>query len=446
MLTQYQTVENVVHDGLCMGCGVCQGICPQQAIQMDLDDKMGYFIPKIDYSVCDYCDKMKNGKCVVVCPGIEVDFDKLGHRWIGGNQPSDILGHSIRTLYAHAVDESIRYRSSSGGLITSLLIFMLEQKLIDGAVVIQSNKENPLIPQGVLAETPEDIVSASGSKYCSAHIGEPLAELLEREGNFAVVGLPCHIHGIRKWEQFNPELSSKIKYHFGLYCANNSTIYGTEYFLSQNHIQSDQVKSIMYRGNGWPGKLMIGLRNGEKKEIKRGTTEKSLIRKLKFSSSFHYDFQIPRCLTCIDLTAELADISFADPWNARFLRKETIGKSMLVIRNKIGDELIQHAEKHGVIKLEDTDRDEVRRSQNLTFKRKAPSRTWLRRMLGFSSPHYKGKSYPVIYLDVLSFGNYFMSWFTKYPFARAILPLIQIARWGVSVIIGKINKIKLKIT
>lgn len=440
MLKHYQTIENVVKDNLCMGCGVCRAICPEDAICMDMDQRKGYFIPKIDNKSCNYCDKMKSGKCVIVCPGLEVDFEKLGHHWIDGNNPTDILGHSARTVYTHAVDESVRYHSSSGGLVTSLLVFLLKKKMIDGAIVIQSDEKNPLIPKGVLATSPREIVNASGSKYCSANIGNPLSEILNKNGIFAVVGLPCHIQGIRKWEQFHPRISEKIVYHFGLYCANNNTRYGTEYFLRTHKMVPSEVDKLTYRGHGWPGKLFVELKNGETKEIKRGTTEKSLFKKLKFSSSFHYDFQIPRCVTCIDLTAELADISFADPWNKRFMGKETIGKSMLVIRNQKGNNLIRLAEEDGIIKIEHADQDEVRMSQNLTFKNKAPSRVWFRKMLGFPSPQYKGKSYPLRLTDIFSYGNYFMSWLTPSPVFRFMLPIVQISRWFVGQVLHLIKK------
>jgi len=445
MISNYQTIERVVKNNLCMGCGVCSGICPKDAIQMGMDDHKGYFIPSINNSSCDNCGKMKNGKCVIVCPGIEVDFEKLGKHWLGGSNSTDILGYFIDTIYTHATDETVRYNSSSGGLVTALLCFALEKKLIDGAVVIQSDPSNPLLPKGILATTVDEIIEASGSKYCSTHIGEPLSDLLKQDGKYAIVGLPCHIHGIRKWEQFNPKLAEKIIYHFGLYCANNNTKFGTEYFLSKNNISSDHVKKITYRGNGWPGKLMVSLKNGEQKEIKRGTTEKSLIRKLNFSSSFHYDFQIPRCLTCVDLTAELADISFADPWNKRFLGKEKIGKSMLVIRSQIGLELIKLAKENGIIEVENANSEEVRNSQNITFKKSAPSRVWLHQLFGLPVPTYKGKTYPIFWSDALSYFKYIMTWLVPFRFTRIFLPIVQIVRWFCSSFIHIMKKYRNKL-
>jgi len=441
MLTDYQTVTKIVEDDLCLSCGVCLPVCPEEAIHIELDKKRGYFVPIINYDKCDYCGIMKNGKCVVVCPGVEVNFAKLSQQLSMGEAKSDILGSFVETLYAYSCDNTIRYNSSSGGLITSLLIFALNEKIIDGAIVLSTEKDNPIQPKAILATTTEEIIEAAGSKYCSAHLGEPLSKICKRDGKFAVVGLPCHIHGIRKWEQMNPGIREKIVLHFGLYCANTNTKFATDYFLRQNNIDPGQVKNIKYRGNGWPGKLLVTLKDGTVEKINRGTTETTLKGKLLFSSAFHYDFQIPRCLTCIDLTAELADISFADPWNKHFLKKESQGVSMLVIRSQIGKKLVEYANKAEVIKINAADPDEVRLSQNLDFKKRAPSRVWIRQLLGLPVPVYKGKTYSVRVSDIFSYGNYLMSYLTVFPVARLLLPTIRICRW----IIGTIKQTIFKV-
>ena len=62
MLTDYQTITKIVNDDLCLGCGVCLPVCPEEAIHIELDTKRGYFTPIINYDKCDYCGIMKNGK------------------------------------------------------------------------------------------------------------------------------------------------------------------------------------------------------------------------------------------------------------------------------------------------------------------------------------------------------------------------------------------------
>ena len=426
MLRDHRTVTTVVSSDLCMSCGICQPSCHVDAITIVNDKKSGMFIPIIDESICDFCEESKVGKCVIVCPGVEVNFTKLSQKFIEGTKHSPILGNYDKCYYSHAMDHDVRFTSSSGGVVTSLLIFALEQKLIEGVAVI--TMDSGLEPRGVIARTSEEVRAAAGSKYCPAHLGDALTEIANSEGRYAVVGLPCHLHGVRKLEKINPRLKSKILYHFGLYCANTNSFHGTEYFLKKNEINPEDVSQLRYRGMGWPGMFSLKMKNGEKKTIKRGTTEKDKKRRAVFSSAFHYDFQLPRCFTCNDLTAELADISFADPWNKKFIAKEKVGKSMLVVRNKIGDELLKLAAKMGAIALEEADSEEVARSQNVDFKNGAQSRLKALNFLGQATPHYIGKEQTTHFRYMWNLGFHIMSFIPKNRTTLKFLPLVQFSR------------------
>jgi coenzyme F420 hydrogenase subunit beta len=236
------------------------------------------------------------------------------------------------------------------------------------------------------------------------------------------------LHGVRKLEKINPQLKLKILYHFGLYCANTNSFHGTEYFLRENEIIPEDVSHLRYRGMGWPGLFSLTMKNGEKKTIKRGTTETDKKRRAKFSSAFHYDFQLPRCFTCNDLTAELADISFADPWNKKFIGKENVGKSMLVVRNKIGDELLKLAANMGAIVLEEADPEEVARSQNVDFKQGAQSRLRALHFLGKATPHYIGKIQKVNVRYMWNLVFHVMSFVPKNKTTLKFLPFVQLSR------------------
>ena len=426
MLRDYQTVTPVVVDDLCLSCGICKPSCHVNAIDIVNDQKRGMFIPFIDEQVCDLCDNAKVGRCVIVCPGVEVNFDKLSQKFLDGTNISPELGHYDKCYYSHAVDEKIRFGSSSGGLVTSLLIFALEQKLIDGAAVITMGEG--LVPSGIIARSKKEVLAAAGSKYCPAHLGDALDEIRSTPGRYAVVGLPCHMHGIRKYEKIEPVLAERIIYHFGLYCANTNTFHGTQYFLKQNQISVSEINQLKYRGNGWPGQFSISMKNGKTKNIKRGTTETSKSRRAVFSSAFHYDFMLKRCFTCTDLTAELADIAFADPWNKRFTGSEKIGKSMLVTRTTEGSELLEKAASLGVIQLESADPDEVAISQNVDFKLGAQSRSRVFKYFGKAIPHHIGIEQEVRFKYMWRLVFHIMSFVPKNSLTLRFLPFFQFSR------------------
>lgn len=59
-------------------------------------------------------------------------------------------------------------------MVSALLIFALEQGIIDGALVTKMSENNPLEPQPFIARTREEIISAAKSKYCPVRIRLPL--------------------------------------------------------------------------------------------------------------------------------------------------------------------------------------------------------------------------------------------------------------------------------
>jgi len=285
-----------------------------------------------------------------------------------------LMGNCANCYVGYASNYDIRYNSSSGGLVTALLISALEDGLIDGALVTRVSKHKPLLPEAFVARNQEEIISACGSKYCPVPVNILLKKILREKGRFAVVGLPCHIHGIRKFERINKRLRERILLHLGLFCANGVTFLGTEYFLQGWKIKKESVNGLNYRGKGWPGRIVVQLKDEREKIIPRGTTEKSLFRRVLFYSAFHYDFTHPRCLLCSDLTNVLSDISFGDPWLPDVLKEEKIGKSLVISRSKIGDEILRRALTKREVEMVEIRARKVLQAQNFGFKRDVGSR------------------------------------------------------------------------
>jgi coenzyme F420 hydrogenase subunit beta len=320
-------ITSVVKDGLCTGCGTCVGLCHNDALEMVIDKKKGIYVPVINEEKCNNC-----GFCIKVCPGHEVDFSQLNQE-IFGKQPDDILlGNYINCFTGYATDNDIRYNSSSGGLVTALLIHALEEGIINGALVTKMRKDRPLEPLPFIARTREEIISASGSKYCPVPANIALKEIMNAPDGekFAVVGLPCHIHGIRKAELLMPKLRNKIVLHLGIACDHTPSFCATEYLIKQNKIKLPDVSSIKYRGLGWPGKIQIN-----------NTTGDPIIKDYQESwkAGFGILFTPIRCLSCIDKGNELADLLLADAWN---LSSDNIGTSLVVIRSIKSDDYVNN--------------------------------------------------------------------------------------------------------
>lgn len=345
-----KSVYSTIKDNLCTGCGTCVSLCPHDAIELEIDSKKGIYLPIIDLEVCNDC-----GICRRACPGGEVDFDALNIELFGKKPDDNLLGNYINCYTGYSTDDSIRHNSSSGGLVTALLIFALEEGIIDGALVTRMKKDQPLEPEPFIARTREEIIEASKSKYCPVPANIALEKILESADNerFAVVGLPCHIHGIRKAQNVDKRLKEKIILAFGLMCGHTPNFKATASFLDKHwNIKKENVTKIDYRGNGWPGSFKCAL-NGKDLSIDSNRCWKFL------GSSF---FTPNRCLICTDFAAELADISFGDAWLPE-LRNDRKGCSMTISRTTNSEWILKLMADKGKIVLRNSSRIDVIKSQ-----------------------------------------------------------------------------------
>jgi coenzyme F420 hydrogenase subunit beta len=403
------TIAQVVKDGLCTGCGTCIALCPEEAIKLTINEKKGIYVPELNEEKCNNC-----GICYEVCPGHEVDFKALNLEIFGKEQEDILIGNYLNCYVGHSTDYNIRYNSASGGLVTQLLIFALEEGIIDGALVTRMKKDKPLEPEPFIARTKEEIIEASKSKYCPVPANIALKEILDSEEGerFAVVGLPCHIHGIRKAEQINKKLKEKIVLHLGLFCNHAPNFWGTKLLLQRLKVREDEVIKLGYRGEGYPGSMKISKKSGE------------LLLLLPDYWNFvgAYFFYPARCLMCSDGVCELADISFGDAWLPE-LSDDKIGKSILVSKSEIGEQLLQAMKSKNKIELTEVGVKKVIQSQAgmLYFKKKSlNARSKLFKVVPkYNTQNNLLESDVVDYL--LALFPYLNSYASSNPFLRRIL-------------------------
>ena len=345
---QKKDIRLVVEQDLCTMCGACIGLCPLDCMHFK-DDDTGLY-PEIDFDRCTNC-----GVCYMTCPGHEVNFAQLGKSFLPMASPNTYIGPYIHCYVGYAVNKEIRKRGSSGGLVSALLIYALESGRIRRALVTKMSENSPLETQPFVATSRKDILSAAGSKYAPAAVGAGLRSVLKGSGDFAIVGLPCHIHGIRKAQLFN----AKLREHaltIGLFCCYGKTFQSTEKILQRLNVEKADVQRIDYRADGWPGVFRLTLKNGE-------------IYSIPYNDAYSNQFAPMRCTVCSDMTAELADISCGDAWLPEY-EEETIGMSIVVARSARGDELVQQAIAAGMVKLEPVSAEKVFESQESAIRLK----------------------------------------------------------------------------
>jgi len=408
------SIEPVVRRKLCTGCGVCAGICPRDAITMAVNEKRGGYLPELDKGRCTQC-----GICYEACPGHGVDFEGLSAA-LFGEIPEDIaLGRYLGCHVGHAAEESVRYNSASGGLVSALLVFALEEGLIDGALVTRMRRDQPLRPEPFIARAKEEILMAAGSKYCPVAADAILDEVLKGEGRIAVVGLPCHIQGLRKAEQCVPQLRKHIRYRISLACSLNYSFRGTERFLRSLGIARQDVQALQYRGRGWPGSMWIRLKDGTERTVPLAEYYRQL-----------GPYSLRRCTLCSDMLGELSDLSCGDAWLPALVQTDDVGSSFVVSRTAEAEELLESAAAKEAVRLSELGLAELLASQGhaLFKKRKLAARMQLFRWSGRRVPQYRQKLLPPVRGDYVAMLKFYAARYVMSGNHRILLGLSHLAR------------------
>lgn len=162
----------------CCGCHACAQVCPKQCIKMEMDYE-GFLYPIINKDTCIDC-----GLCEKVCPLL----DKVSTE----NFETPLV------YAAYAKDESLRIRSTSGGVATMLANYMYrEGAYICGAVYTDDFKVELIVTR-----KEEDLKRIQTSKYIQATVGntyKKIKTLLDKGEKVFICSTPCQIAGLKKY-------------------------------------------------------------------------------------------------------------------------------------------------------------------------------------------------------------------------------------------------------
>lgn len=373
------TVAKVVKEGLCTSCGICAGACHNECICFHYGQERN--VPVVDTNTCLSC-----GLCYEVCPGKGIalnDFSEVLFAHEDGIKHDDYAGHYLHAYVGHSTNKDIRYHCATGGMVTHILTWLLENRIIDGAVVVRYKKGNPFEPEPFIATTTEEIWDSRSSKYVV--LSMDLVAQQVAKGSYksiVVVGLPCQIQGWRKLASKNKKVRDAIKGYFAIYCSVNKTKQSMEYYPQRYQINKSEVGRFAFRDDGCLGYMKF--------ENKQGNVIKRIPYK-SFWFGTHSFFTNPRCLMCIDQLGELADISFGDI-HIKPYSDDIIGTNSIVVRSSYWDVLLGQCMKEGAITFDEIPVETLVRSQVYAkaYKKGAGVKAYmhLQKMFGKSVPSY----------------------------------------------------------
>ena len=383
MKNQRNHVGRINLEYLCLGCGACVPVCPVDAVEMK--HRKGQFYPEVDEGKCTDC-----GICMDVCPGIAISVERFSKEFWPGNKYNVNLGRFKQTYIGYSHNSDIRFNSASGGIATSFICHTLKERKIDGAILTRMSGDNPLRAESFVARTEEDVIRAQTSKYCPT---SPLAALnglkdTKNKETFAFVGLPCQIHGLRKIQERESWARDKIILAVGLFCGHGITSSGTDLLLNKFARGWHNINVLNFRGRGWPGGIQVKYKSGEEFNVFHDE-----YWPLFFAPYFFTPY---RCLTCHDLTSELADISLGDAWLREIQQKDKTGTSLIITRSELAEELLNNMDEAKEVFLQKISHEKVIESQRGILKRKKTgigSRIKFFRLLFKPVPEYKKEFY-----------------------------------------------------
>ncbi len=364
-----ENIAKIIKNNLCTNCAFCVAICPENAIEIRFTKK-GYVL-----RINDNC--VECGLCNAVCPGKEIINYKAQGRETKQNYYFGTYQH-IYSIFSN--DFNNRYNGSSGGTVSEILIYLLDKKIVSGAIVTAFDKNNPLKPRVFIAKSKNEVLSAQGSKYSPVPLGEAF-KAVQKDKRYAVVGIPCHLQALAKYikiKGFENEHFLKL----GLFCSRTNELNATRKLLKLNRVKEKNVTRIKYRGNGHPGKFQIDLKNGDRKYINH-------LDRTYWSNLFKNYYMPYRCWLCADKTAVCADVSFGDDW-ARSFFADKVGHSLAIARTDSGVKIIKDMAAENLINGRVVTEGYVINAQGLPYKMNIKDRLKIVDFFGKAKPDYKG--------------------------------------------------------
>jgi coenzyme F420 hydrogenase subunit beta len=311
----FEPVSIVFDSEVCCQCGWCSSICPVNAITVTADTL------EIDDETC-----MKCGICYSVCPR-SFSIEQAGksiNKLDKSLKFSENINGYINTYSASTTKDEIKKVRQDGGIVTSLLEYLLKNKLVDAIIAVKHSDEL-WKPEPVIVEDVKDLYKTSGTKYANASTLSIIDETKKYE-NIAVVGVPCMMNALNKGYLFpsGKPFFKNIKYRIGLFCMESFPYEGV-LNLIKDQFDKDFNKVTKMDISG--GKFIIYLDSGEDFRVPLNDVK---------SHARH------NCHFCEDLTADYADISVGSIGSPS-------GWSTVITRNKKGDKIYKDAIKAGLI-------------------------------------------------------------------------------------------------
>ncbi len=335
----FNIIQTTVLRDNCIGCGTCDAICPVDILKMDFNS-IGMYEPIESEGCLDKCTL-----CMDACPFVEENQDEkeLGKK-LYENENNMLfhkdLGYFVNTYEVYKKETSERLKSASGGAGHSILKNLLEQKLVDTILTVESNDDPDKLFKFSNFKEVQELEKIRSSVYYPTEMSEVLDYVMKNDGTYAITTLPCFAKAIRLAQGKNSKLRKRIKFVIGLVCGQMKTKEFT-HTLAKNAIGTDRLKSVNYRvkqDTEPASNFAFGFQ-----DIKDGS-----VGRLSLTAQFDGPgklwgsraFTPNACNSCTDVFAHCADIVLMDAWLPNYM-KDYRGHSLVIARKNEISEILE---------------------------------------------------------------------------------------------------------
>jgi coenzyme F420 hydrogenase subunit beta len=328
--------SEVVTSGLCTGCAACVIACPHPVLDYEADN--GVYKPfhlDIDGGPADCTHGIKGcTMCTRACPRFRNWESEIDTQKFARERTDDEVYGVGDVLLARATDESLIENGQDGAFVSALLIYALENNIIDAALVSGLEGDGSTWrAQPMVARTKDDVLATAKSRYTySANLlayPEAVEGGAERIG---LVGMGCMASAPGAMQARKAgKVARRLSLTIGLLCSKtfDDSIF-EELFEAKYNIKRADITKMNIKGV-----FQLWTKDGAFHEIP-----------LKEAQAFTRE----GCTQCPDFAAEHADLSaggigaFGD-W------------TLVIVRTDLGRELMSAMKEQGLIETRPGDDD-----------------------------------------------------------------------------------------
>lgn len=353
----------MVSNNLCIGCGLCAGICPRNNLRVEFNE-FGELIAARQGTEClPSC-----GLCMSVCPFADGNADEtvLAHKLFSqdaGIKYVPEAGYYCSAFVGYSAVDGHREKGASGGLATWFLEALLREGQVDFVACVERATDSERLYRFNVFSSPEDIRRCSGSCYYPVEISDVVRHILNHDARYAVIGLPCVCKALRLAAHVSPKIGKRLRYVLGLVCGQTKSRFFSEYVCALGGGDPNSLNRLAFRVKN-PGRSAsdFGMEYscGRREDYRTGIVHWSEGIAPVWTNRY---FTPNACDFCDDAFAEAADISFMDAWLPEFAC-DWQGRSIVLVRKRDMCSLLRDFSDRGDLALEQIGIDRVIESQS----------------------------------------------------------------------------------